>query len=125
MNSFKSVVYPAVVLLSLAAAVTAHAESPTRDDSATMAFAQPKSRDQVQAELFQARADGWTKTLSISYNHVAAAKSLRSRDDVRLEAIVANQSGADNALFGEDSGSFELARVQPSRAVGERIVASR
>lgn len=125
MNTFKSVVYPAVVLLSLVAAVTAHAESPTADDSATMVFAQAKSRDQVQTELFQARASGWTKVMSFSYDHMAAAKSLRSRDDVRVEATVANRSGADSALFGEDSGSFELARVQPVRAMGERIVASR
>lgn len=125
MNTIKSLVYPAVALLSLAAAVSAHAESPTPDHYATMAFEQTKTRDQVQAELFQARADGSTKVWSTSYNHMAVAKSLRSRDDVRVEAIVANRSGADSAWFGEDSGSFELARLQPSRAVAERIVASR
>ncbi|MBI5720055.1 MAG: DUF4148 domain-containing protein [Burkholderiales bacterium] len=125
MNTFKSFVYPTVVLLSLAAAVTAHAESPMPEDQSTVVFAQPKSRDQVQAELFQARADGWTKVLSFSYDHMAAAKSLRSRDDVRVEAIVANRAGVESAWYGEDSGSFALARVQPSRHVAERIVASR
>lgn len=125
MSTIKSLVYPAVALLSLAAAVAAHAESPTPDHYATMAFEQTKSRDQVQAELFQARADGSIKVWSTSYNHMAAAKSLRSRGEVVAEAVAANRSGADSAWFGEDSGSFELARVQPSRAVAERIVASR
>lgn len=125
MNTIKSLVYPAVVLLSLAAAVTAHAESPTPDDSSTMVFAQPKSRAQIQSELFQARADGWMKVISFSYDHMAAAKSLRSRDEVRAEAVASNRAGDDATWFGEDSGSFELARAVPSRALAERIVASR
>lgn len=125
MNTFKSIVYPAVALLSLAAAVAAHAESPTPDHYATMAFEQTKTRDQVQAELFQARADGSTKVWSTTYNHMAVAKSLRSREAVHAEAVAANLAGVDSVWFGEDSGSFELARVQPSRAIAGRIVASR
>lgn len=125
MHTFKNFVYPAVALLSLAAAVTAHAESPTPDDSATMAFTQTKTRDQVQAELFQARADGSIKVWSTSYNHMAAMKPVRSRADVHAEAVAANRAGADSLWFGEDSGSFALARMQPGRAVAERIVASR
>ena len=125
MHTLKSLVYPAVALLSLAAAVSAHAESPTPDHSATMAFAQAKTRDQVQAELFRARAEGSTKVWSTTYNHMAAMKSVRSRAEVHAEAVAANMAGADSLWFGEDSGSFELARVQPGRAVAERIVASR
>lgn len=125
MYTLKSLVYPAVALLSLAAAVTAHAESPTPDNSATVAFTQTKTRDQVQAELFQSRADGSTKVWSTTYNHMAAMKSVRSRADVHAEAVAANKAGEDSVWFGEDSGSFALARMQPGRAVAERIVASR
>lgn len=125
MNKFKSFIYPAVVLLSMTAAATARAESPTPDDSATTVFAPAKTRQQVQAELFQARADGSTRVWSTSYNHMAALKSTRSREEVRAEAVAANLSGEDSTWFGEDSGSFALARLQPSRATAERIVASR
>lgn len=122
MNTLKSLVYPAVVLLSLAAAATAHAESPTIDDTA--AAVSSKSRAQVQAELFQARADGSVKVWSTTYNHMAAARSVRARADVRAEAVAANRAGFDAEQFGEDSGSFALARVQPVSSA-DRVLASR
>jgi hypothetical protein len=124
MNSIKSLVYPVVALLAIASAVTAHAETPTPDDSATQAWAQVKTRPQVQAELFQARADGSIRVHSISYNPLAVARSLRTRAEVHAEAVAANRSGADQAWFGEDSGSFELARLAPRRN-GGRVVAAR
>lgn len=124
MNSFKSFVYPSVVLLSvLAAALPARAESPMVEEQSAVVFAQPKTRDQVQAELFRARADGSIKVWSIAYNHMAAARSVLSRDEVRREAIAANQTGFDT-WFGEDSGSFEMARLQPAW-LADRIVAAR
>jgi hypothetical protein len=109
------VVYPAIIALSLAAAVSAHAESPTVDDSVSQQWSQTKTRDQVQAELLQARADGTTKVWSISYNPLRQAKSLKSRDEVRGEVVVQRASESANPLVGEDSGSFYLAQQTPAR----------
>jgi len=106
------VVYPLIAVFSLAAAVAAHAESPTVDDSATQVWSQTKSRAHVQAELFQARADGTTKVWSSSYNPLALARSLKTRDEVRAEAVAARLSGESVALAGEDSGSFRLAQMR-------------
>ena len=80
MKNLKLLVYPLITLLSLAAAAAVHAESPSHDNTATQAWAQTKTRAQVQAELMQARADGYAA-----------------------------------AWYGEDSGSFTLARVMPQR----------
>ena len=104
-------------MLSMAAAATgARAESPMPEDQFNFTYAQPKTRAQVQAELFQARADGSIKVWSTSYNHMAAVKSVRARADVQAEAVAANLNGTDSAWYGEDSGSFELARTsQPAR----------
>lgn len=115
-NTLSAIAYPVVATLSLSAAVSAHAESPTIDNTATQVWSQTKSRDQVRAELQQARADGTTKVWSMSYNPLQAAKSLKSRDDVRAELFA--QRAADhgsNPAIGEDSGSFHLARQKPAR----------
>ena len=48
-------VYPAIAALALAAAVAAHAESPTVDDTATQAWSQTKTRDQVTADGVEQR----------------------------------------------------------------------
>lgn len=114
-------VYPLVAVFSLAAAVAAHAESPTVDDSATQVWSQTKTRAQVQAELLQARADGTTKVWSISYNPLALAKSLKTRDEVRAEAVAARVSGESVALAGEDSGSFRLAQMRRARDAGQML----
>jgi hypothetical protein len=124
MNRARLLVYPLVSILALAAAVSAHAESPTPDFSATEFIGPAKTRDQVKAELFQARADGSVRVWSISYNPLAVAKSLRSRDEVRAEAVAANMGGSDRAWLGEDSGSFALARQLPARA-DVRLLAQR
>lgn len=71
------------------------------------------TRAQVQAELAQAKRDGSMRAWSTSYNPFAAARSLKTRDEVRAELM-----GGDRALYaalsGEDSGAFALAR-QPLR----------
>ena len=118
------IVYPAIVVLSLAAAVTAHAESPTVDESASQSWSQTKTRDQVHAELLQARANGTTKVWSISYNPLQQAKSLKSRDEVRAELLAQRASDAGNPLVGEDSGSFYLAQQKPARAVSPVLAQS-
>ncbi len=124
MKSLNTVVYPVVVALSLVAAASARAESPFVQETSQAAFVQTKTRAQVESEYFQARADGSLKVTSITYNHMAAVKSLRSRDEVRAEAVAANKIDSDSLWLGEDSGSFELARSQPVR-MADRIVAAR
>ena len=114
-NQLRFVVYPAIVVLSLAAAVSAHAESPTMDETSRQVWAQTKTSDQVRSELLQARADGTTKVWSISYNPLQKAQSLRSRDELRAEVLALRAEKSGNALLGEDSGSFFLARQLPAR----------
>lgn len=106
--------YPVIAAVSVLFAGAAFAEDGTIDN--TYLSQSYKSRDQVRAELFQARADGSIKVSSTSYNPLAAATSLRSRDEVRAEALAANRAGHDAAWFGEDSGSFALNRTPAARA---------
>ncbi|MCC6246328.1 MAG: DUF4148 domain-containing protein [Rubrivivax sp.] len=79
------------------------------------------TRAQVQAELFQARADGSIRAWSTSYNPLALAKSLKSREVVRAE-LLASDRATVSAMTGEDSGSFALSR-QPLRAAGTVLAA--
>jgi hypothetical protein len=99
-----------IIALSLAAATvtTAYAEDITPDDTATVVFASPKTRAQVQAELFQARADGSAAVWADDYNPLRLAVSERSREAVQAEVLAAQ--GAPS-FYGEDSGSFELAKA--------------
>ncbi len=101
--------YPLVVAVSLLAAGAAFAEDGTIDNTAQALSL--KSRDQVRAELFQARADGSTKVWSTSYNPLTAAKSLKTRDEVKAERV----RGYAETWSGEDSGSFALQRTAPAR----------
>jgi hypothetical protein len=104
--------YPVAAILSMAAASTAFADDITPDNTA--AALSTKTRAQVQAELYAARADGSIKAWSTSYNPLAIAKSEKSRADVIAE--VKAERTADYAVtwYGEDSGSFALARVKPA-----------
>jgi hypothetical protein len=121
-KTLRQFAYPLVTVLALGAAFAAHAESPTIDDSATQVWASTKTRAQVQAELFAARADGSTKFYSISYNPLALAKSTATREEVKAAVAVARIEGTLDVLTGEDSGSFYLASLQRSREAG-RILA--
>jgi hypothetical protein len=109
MISLSRFAYPLIAIASLAAAGAAFADDITPDHTAQALST--KSRAQVRAELFQARADGTIKVWSTSYNPLAVARSLRSRDDVKAERSYAY----DVAFYGEDSGSFVLSRQQPVR----------
>jgi hypothetical protein len=111
MNKIALLAYPLVAAVSLAAAGAAFAESPTPDTTAQTVST--KTRAQVQAELAQARADGSIKVSSNHYNPLPLAKSEKTREAVRAEAIAARQAGHDAAYYGEDSGSFALSR-QPA-----------
>jgi hypothetical protein len=58
-----------------------------------------KSFDQVRTELYQARADGSIKRLSLGY--LDKIDSVRSRDEVRAEAIAALRSGEMHEINSE------------------------
>ncbi|MCW5635138.1 MAG: DUF4148 domain-containing protein [Rubrivivax sp.] len=92
---------------------------------ATYEYPQPATstvtRAQVQAELADAKRTGFMRRWSTSYNHMAAAQSLKSRADVRAELL--GTSLADRTAFtGEDSGSFALSR-QPAREAAAVLAA--
>lgn len=79
------------------------------------------TRAQVQAELAQARVDGSMRVWSTTYNHMAAAKSVKTRADVRAE-LLASDRAAIAATNGEDSGSFAMSR-QPVRGASTVLAA--
>lgn len=81
------------------------------------------TRAQVQAELAQARVDGSMRVWSTTYNHLAAAKSVKSRADVRAE-LLASDRATVAAMNSEDSGSFAMSR-QPLRAGAGTLMAAR
>lgn len=80
------------------------------------------TRAQVQAELREAQRSGATRVWSASYNHMAAAKSERSRDEVRAEVLALQRQAGAN-LVGEDSGSFALSPVLQQRSSTTRLAA--
>lgn len=124
--TIRSIAYPAVVALSLGAAFAAHAESPTPDNNATQVWSQAKSRDQVKAELFAARADGTTKVYAATYNPLMVAKSTLTREEVRAQARVEramSQYASANAMLGEDSGSFVLSQQWTARPAASQTLA--
>jgi len=98
-----------LLALSLVAAGAAFAEDITPDNTALALST--KTRAQVQAELVQARADGSIKVWSTSYNPLTVARSVKTRDEVKAD----RDANFAAAWYGEDSGSFALARVQPAR----------
>lgn len=124
MNTINRLVYPVVTLLALGAAFAAHAESPTVDNSAQQVWQQTKSRDQVQAELMQARADGSTKVYSISYNPLTVARSTATRQEVQAQARVERAIEPKALMTGEDSGSFYLAQLPLARDAGRNLAQS-
>jgi hypothetical protein len=113
-----------IVAAALAALASgaAFAEGGTYDYP--QAYSSNVTRAQVQTELEQAKRDGSIRVHSTSYNHMAAAKSLKSRDEVRAEVLAERNlpAGAVRAaaLHGEDSGSFAFSRT-PQRDAGTRI----
>lgn len=112
MSTFQRIAYPLVAALSLAAAGAAFAEDITPDNTASVASL--KTREQVRAELDQARADGSMKVWSTSYNHMAAAKSVKTRAEVKAE----RDSHFAATWYGEDSGSFALSKQPHATQAG-------
>ena len=125
MNSIQRLAYPALALVALVSAFAAHAEGELAvDTTATQAFAQPKTRAQVQAELFQARADGSLKVYGDSYRHelLADSRSTLTREEVRAQVRVDAATGRANPYVGEDSGSAYLSRLQGARDASHVMV---
>ena len=118
MSKLNLLTYPVIVVASLLAAGAAFADDITPDNTA--AALSLKTRAQVQAELFQARADGSINVWSTTYNPLTVAKSIRTRDEVKAERSYAH----DVAFYGEDSGSFVLSRQLPQRRAAARVLAS-
>ena len=121
MNKINRLAYPAIVLLSLTAALSAHAESPGRDDSATQAWAQTHTRAQVQAQV-QARADGTAPIYAERYILPTVAKSALTREEVLAQARVERAINPAAQMVGEDSGSFYLSQF-PAASQASRTLA--
>ena len=91
MSKLKFAAYPAIVLLSLAAALSAHAGTTgdiTPDDSAMQVWAKTKTRAQVQQELIAARADGSVVVGEASVNQFPVApRSIKTRAEVLARPV--------------------------------------
>lgn len=99
----------AVASLMLVAAGTAFADDITPDTY--NAVPSVKTREQVQAELAQAKADGSIKVWSTTYNQFSNVRSVKTRDQVVAELKAAQASGEYAVLNSEDSGSAVLAQA--------------
>jgi hypothetical protein len=115
----------------LAATMAAFASGATLAQEATYDYpasaASSVTRAQVQAELAQARIDGSMRVWSTSYNHMAAVKSVKTRDEVRAEVLAERRAATGAvtaaAITGEDSGSFALSRQRAPHAAGLTLAA--
>ncbi len=105
MKKIALIAYPAIVALSMLAAVTAHAQSESMNLAPTGPSASGLTRAQVQAELFQARADGSLKVSAENYSPVIVTTFERTRAEVRAEAIAASRSRRANWWLGEGEGA--------------------
>lgn len=102
----------ATVVLSLAAAGSAFAESPTPESAVLHSSL---TRAQVQADVQQARAAGTLVATELQLNQAADVRVSRSRDDVRAETLAAIASGEVQALSTE-SNAFGHPFVPARRA---------
>ena len=119
MNKLSQVLATATLAAIGMAGTTAFAQEATYDYP--QAVSSNVTHAQVQAELAQAKRDGSMRVYSISYNHLAAAKSLKSRAEVQAE-VLGTDHAAREAMLGEDSGAFALSR-QPARNAGTVLAA--
>lgn len=109
MKKLAFVAYPAIVAISMLAAVSAHAQSESMNLAPTGPSASGLTRAEVRAELFKARADGSLQVFASNFSPVLApVASQRTRAEVRAEAVAANRSNHAARWYGEDSGSIAL-----------------
>jgi|GEM_PF-3424198 len=121
MNKINRHIYPAIALLSLAAAFSAHAESPTPDDSATQLWTLTKTRAQVQAELVQARGDGTLNFYAEAYNPPIVARITLTRAEVLARTRVERATNPFEPMYGEDSGSFYMSQHPAAGEAGRTL----
>jgi ornithine carbamoyltransferase len=115
------IVYPAVALLSLAAAISAHAQSANLDaDRAgygptVVNTASTVSRADVRAAAIAARNAAWVNVKDKSgYGPMVLSNtSVRTRADVMAEAIAAREAGFD--LQYREGGDIQLAAMQRAK----------
>jgi hypothetical protein len=115
MKKLQAVVYPLVTVLALAAAFAAHAESPLVDLPKADATGPAKTRAEVRAELFQARADGSARLLQSNYDPMVyvypqrpeAAPVLAAKPSFLARFMSAQRPAqAAPAVVGEDSATL-------------------
>ncbi len=117
MKKLSFIAYPAIVAISMLAAVSAHAQSESMNLTPTGPSAGGLTRAEVQAELFKARADGSLKVTASNFSPLLeAGPSQRTRAEVRAEAIEANRSNYAARWYGDDSGSIAMGQRDESVA---------
>ena len=114
----------ATIALSLAAAGSAFAESPTVNIGAP--FASNLSRAEVVTQVLQASRAGTLPRNDAELYMVAVAPSNRSRDDVRAETLAAIASGELQALHAEIGDSAQpFASTKRATVITQMASASR
>ena len=91
----------AALALSLGTATAAFAGDYEAFDQPAATTASTATREQVAAELQQARAAGQLKVFSSFYNGVNDFKSTKTRDDVKAELAQAQATGEFDVLNAE------------------------
>ena len=111
MKKLHTLVYPAVALLSLTAAVAAFAQDAGNASPYADGYSQQfeghstLTRAQVYAELQRSRAANEGRVYASGYRQLADAPSVKSRAAVHAEAVAANLSGYTQALASDDSSA--------------------
>ena len=104
----RSIAAVAIALASVTAG-QAFAQPLGQEGGQVDSFASTKTRDQVNAELVQFRADYPVSPWSFRYNPLASFKSTQTRAEVTAAYVADRDEVA--ALTGEDSGSAFLAQA--------------
>ena len=120
----RSLIAAAFAVATLAAGGTAFAQSAPvgQEGGQTDAFTSTATRDQVNAELVQFRAQYPVSPWSFRYNPLANFKSTQTRAEVTAAYIADRDEVA--ALTGEDSGSAFLAQAGNRNAPANANLAS-
>ena len=127
MSKLQFFVYPAVAALSLAAAVSAHAQSTEGADFDALSSGQarvvanpaaPAPRTtQLPAVLVRGERLPSVDMYGYDYNPLAEAKSLKTRSEVRAEVLAGIRGETFAHVYGENIGPFFYANVQPKAVV--------
>ena len=116
-----------IIALALLATGAAYAEGPI-DWPPEQPFAATKTRAEVRAEMFAARASGETAAVTSEDSGATYLARLEpvirlSRAQVVAEMFAARERGEIDAINGEDSGSTYLAKRAPLASDRDVLVA--